>query len=182
MVDKADGGNGQGRSLRRSIPIGCASTMRPDMDADARPVALDRLLSAEAEYSPGTQKPSPDARQGAEDGPDCHFTDYRELLSRTVYPECREAPETEPTPSQALTGRQKSVIRMLACGQTSKEIASELGISPATVKCHVRAAVERLQARNRSHAIAILVVEDMGRFQHCRLVLGWNELAHKSQV
>ncbi|WP_346908578.1 helix-turn-helix transcriptional regulator [uncultured Roseibium sp.] len=56
-----------------------------------------------------------------------------------------------------LTTRQREVLEMLSTGLTDKQIAYELGISTATVKCHSRAAVQRMEAKNRIHAVALYV-------------------------
>lgn len=56
-----------------------------------------------------------------------------------------------------LTTRQREVLEMLSTGLTDKQIAYELGISTATVKCHTRAAVQRMEAKNRIHAVALFV-------------------------
>lgn len=57
----------------------------------------------------------------------------------------------------ALTRRQTEIIERLARGMNDKQIAYDLGISGATVKCHARGAVSRLNARNRLHAVALYV-------------------------
>lgn len=46
---------------------------------------------------------------------------------------------------------------MLARGMNDKQIAFELGISGATVKCHARGAVRQMEAKNRIHAVALFV-------------------------
>ncbi|WP_439529028.1 LuxR C-terminal-related transcriptional regulator [Pannonibacter sp.] len=56
-----------------------------------------------------------------------------------------------------LTDRQKDVMRMLAEGMINKQIAHRLDISVATVKTHIAAAVRRMKARNRIHAVAMLI-------------------------
>ncbi|MBD1544898.1 helix-turn-helix domain-containing protein [Roseibium aggregatum] len=60
-------------------------------------------------------------------------------------------------PFPELTTRQREVLQMLSTGLTDKQIAYELGISTATVKCHTRAAVQRMEAKNRLHAVALYV-------------------------
>ncbi|MGB6133148.1 MAG: response regulator transcription factor [Acidobacteriaceae bacterium] len=57
------------------------------------------------------------------------------------------------TPDSDLSVREREVLALLACGKTNKEIASELGISVATVKCHVSVILMRLQAADRTHAV-----------------------------
>jgi len=57
------------------------------------------------------------------------------------------------TPDSDLSVREREVLALLACGKTNKEIAGELGISVATVKCHVSVILMRLQASDRTHAV-----------------------------
>lgn len=65
-----------------------------------------------------------------------------------------EAPPTEPTrPLRDLTPRQRQVLLLIAEGNTSKEIASRLGISAKTVETHRRDLMNRLDI----HDIAGLV-------------------------
>lgn len=70
------------------------------------------------------------------------------------------------TPSQErlalLTERQKDVMRMLADGLINKQIAHRLDISVATVKTHIAAAVRRMRAKNRIHAVAMLIRAESG--------------------
>ena len=52
---------------------------------------------------------------------------------------------SEPTVSEELTQRQIEILRMIAQGRASKEIAYELGLSPKTVDVHRARIMERLQ-------------------------------------
>lgn len=56
---------------------------------------------------------------------------------------------------RALTDREEQVLFGLAEGLTTAEIASELHLSPETVKGYVGLVIEKFQARNRVHAIAL---------------------------
>ncbi|MCH7594059.1 MAG: response regulator transcription factor [Chloroflexi bacterium] len=53
-----------------------------------------------------------------------------------------------------LSARQKDVLRMVAKGDSTKEIADQLFMSPATVKRELRAIFDRLGVGNRAHAVA----------------------------
>ena len=55
-----------------------------------------------------------------------------------------------------LTERQKDCLRLVSEGYISKEIGRLLGISPATVDNHVRAALEVLRAPSRAEAARML--------------------------
>jgi DNA-binding NarL/FixJ family response regulator len=51
----------------------------------------------------------------------------------------------DPTAEQELTQRQVEILRLIAKGMASKEIAYELGLSPKTVDVHRARIMERLQ-------------------------------------
>ncbi len=59
----------------------------------------------------------------------------------------------EAVPAATLTGRQREVLRLLAEGQNTKEIAAELRVSPKTVEFHR----SRLMLRLRISSVAGLV-------------------------
>ncbi len=55
--------------------------------------------------------------------------------------------------SLGLSRRECEILDLLASGQSIKELARTLGISPNTVKTHVARVYEKLDARNRVEAI-----------------------------
>jgi DNA-binding NarL/FixJ family response regulator len=57
------------------------------------------------------------------------------------------------TPNSDLSPREREVLRLLARGESNKMIASHLGISEATVKCHVSVILMRLQVADRTQAV-----------------------------
>jgi DNA-binding NarL/FixJ family response regulator len=54
-----------------------------------------------------------------------------------------------------LTHRQREILQLLADGESTTVAARELGLSEETVKTHIKTALARLGARNRTHAVAI---------------------------
>ena len=54
-----------------------------------------------------------------------------------------------------LTLREQESLRLVAMGMTTAAAAERLGISPETVRTHVRNAMNKLGARTRAQAIAI---------------------------
>lgn len=56
--------------------------------------------------------------------------------------------ESEPGRSARLTTRQTEILRHVASGRTTKEIARELGISPKTVEFHRSRLMERIGVRD----------------------------------
>lgn len=54
-----------------------------------------------------------------------------------------------------LSVRQVEVMEQIIAGQTNKEIARSLGMSPGTVKVHIRNIFQRLGASTRTEAVAL---------------------------
>jgi DNA-binding NarL/FixJ family response regulator len=61
------------------------------------------------------------------------------------------------SPEALLSEREKEVIRLIACGKTNTEIASQLFLSPHTVKSHVSHILQKLDLPNRTE-VAIFAV------------------------
>ncbi|MEH0887429.1 response regulator transcription factor [Enterobacter sp. UNJFSC 003] len=55
-------------------------------------------------------------------------------------------------PLRALSERQREVLKLLAAGESNKEIGRSLNISAATVKVHLEALFRRLEVKNRTQA------------------------------
>jgi LuxR family quorum sensing-dependent transcriptional regulator len=53
-----------------------------------------------------------------------------------------------------LTDREIAVLRLLSYGHKEDKVAAQLKIGTETVRTHVKKAIGKLKARNRSHAIA----------------------------
>ena len=68
-------------------------------------------------------------------------------LGMTVFP-----PQDE-QPSVQLSGRERTVLDLIASGSTNREIAAELHLSPHTVKEHTSALYRRLDVRSRTEAV-----------------------------
>ena len=56
-------------------------------------------------------------------------------------------------PDSDLSPREQEVLELLVNGKSNKEIASELGITSATVKCHVSTILMRLNVSDRTQAV-----------------------------
>ncbi len=56
-------------------------------------------------------------------------------------------------PDSELSSREQEVLRRLVDGLTNKEIANLLGITEATVKCHVSTILMRLNVSDRTQAV-----------------------------
>jgi DNA-binding NarL/FixJ family response regulator len=56
---------------------------------------------------------------------------------------------------ELLTGREREVLAMLSRGMATKTIASDLEISPQTVKTHARTIYRKLGVTNRVQAVLL---------------------------
>ena len=77
-----------------------------------------------------------------------------EVSSQTE--ETRLPPSASPgAAGRALSRRELDVLRLAADGGANREIAERLGISEATVKTHMRSVLAKLDANDRTHAVAL---------------------------
>lgn len=70
-----------------------------------------------------------------------------------------------------MTPRQLDVLLRICDGKSSKAIARELGIAPATVKVHTRALLEEWHVENRTE-LAVRALERWGTFHNNRMRFG----------
>ncbi len=82
-------------------------------------------------------------------------------LTKTFIEEVRMAeggPSGNGTPGTTpLSKREREILQKVANGSTTKQVASELGISPHTVKTHLERIFEKLGANDRAQAVAIAI-------------------------
>ena len=57
--------------------------------------------------------------------------------------------------AEPLTDREVDVLRLVAKGNANKAIAGLLSLTEETVKSHIRNILSKLQANDRTHAVAI---------------------------
>jgi DNA-binding NarL/FixJ family response regulator len=76
-------------------------------------------------------------------------------LTRTFIEEVHLA--DSPGEAAPLSKREREILQKIANGATTKEVASELGISPHTVKTHLERIFEKLGANDRAQAVAIAI-------------------------
>jgi DNA-binding NarL/FixJ family response regulator len=56
-------------------------------------------------------------------------------------------------PNSELSAREREVLDLIVQGRSNKEIATDLGISESTVKCHVSVILMRLNVTDRTQAV-----------------------------
>jgi DNA-binding CsgD family transcriptional regulator len=59
---------------------------------------------------------------------------------------------------QPLSRRERQVVALVAGGATGREVGERLSVSAATVETHIRNAMRRLGARNRSHLVTLAIL------------------------
>jgi two-component system, NarL family, response regulator len=57
------------------------------------------------------------------------------------------------TPNSDLSPREREVLSLMVHGKSNREIATALGITEATVKCHVSVILARLEVNDRTQAV-----------------------------
>jgi DNA-binding NarL/FixJ family response regulator len=78
-------------------------------------------------------------------------------LTKTFIEEVRMG-EPEGAPRSApLSKREREILQKVADGSTTRQVATELGISPHTVKTHLERIFEKLGANDRAQAVAIAI-------------------------
>ena len=73
----------------------------------------------------------------------------------------RDASQRQPEPRAPLTGRQFEVLRLIAQGKTSAEIAEELAVTEGTVKWHVKQILAKTASASRAEAVARVLGGDV---------------------
>jgi DNA-binding NarL/FixJ family response regulator len=77
-------------------------------------------------------------------------------LTKTFIQEAQAVSGDEPRPTP-LSKREREILQKVADGATTRQVASELGISPHTVKTHLERIFEKLGASDRAQAVAIAI-------------------------
>ena len=77
-------------------------------------------------------------------------------LTKTFMEEVQLA-ESGGSRSTPLSKREREILQKVADGSTTRLVASDLGISPHTVKTHLERIFEKLGAKDRAQAVAIAI-------------------------
>jgi len=76
-------------------------------------------------------------------------------------------PPYGPSSVQALSERQLQILHLIALGHADSDVARLLSIAEVTVRSHVHHLLTRLNARNRTHAVAIAYRLGIVRINDC---------------
>ncbi len=131
-------------TIRRNLPkvVVVAAVLDPPARAAATEAGVTTVLS----------RSEADHRQLAAAIRQAHFGDAAPALAPVSHPNFRRGWEKT---AQGLTARDRDVLRYLAEGCDTAEIARQLAYSEPTIKNVIQRLFEQLQARNRPHAVAI---------------------------
>jgi DNA-binding NarL/FixJ family response regulator len=78
-------------------------------------------------------------------------------LTKTFIEEVRLGEGGEGPKAAPLSKREREILQKVADGSTTRQVATELGISPHTVKTHLERIFEKLSANDRAQAVAIAI-------------------------
>jgi two-component system nitrate/nitrite response regulator NarL len=121
------------RDLARALAAGAAGYLLKTAEADWLVGAILRVVDGESVVSP-------------------------EMTSKLVAALRQASAPVAPAPADALSPREREILRELARGGSNKEIARALDIAETTVKVHVQNVLRKLELPSRVHA-ALYAVE-----------------------
>lgn len=78
---------------------------------------------------------------------------------------CRGNGDGDMTTTAKLSPREEQCLALAALGLTYRQIAAQLGLSKSTVHVHMKAVITKVGARNTTHAVAIVLAEEIARVQ-----------------
>jgi two-component system nitrate/nitrite response regulator NarL len=122
------------QDLLEALKNGASGYLLKDMDPDALVIALRDINADKTVVAP-------------------HLTS---VLVRFVQGDTNTAEQQGPF--NALTPREREILKLIADGQGNKLIARNLGISDGTVKLHVKAVLRKLEVHSRVEA-AVMYIE-----------------------
>jgi DNA-binding NarL/FixJ family response regulator len=123
-------------------------------DDCAAPFERAQTLLALADLHDARGEPDSAGRQRDAAQAICAELGATRVLARRAVPTKRARPEPYPA---GLTAREVEVLRLLAQGESNREIASALFLSVRTVERHLSNAYGKIAARNRADATAYAV-------------------------
>jgi DNA-binding NarL/FixJ family response regulator len=86
-------------------------------------------------------------------------------VARTAMEEANPAAPGAPDPYDALTDREKQVLKLVAEGKSNKEVAELLGISVKTAMSHREHVMEKLGVHNRTELVRFAIKQGVIRIE-----------------
>ena len=129
--------SGDERDLVEALRNGAKGYLLKDMEPDDVVAALREIIKGETVVAPN----------------------LTQILAKVVKGE--DPLESEQSPLDNLTPREREMLSLLAEGQSNKVIARNLGISDGTVKLHVKAILRKLDIHSRVEAAVIAVEQGL---------------------
>ncbi len=129
--------SGDERDLVEALRNGAKGYLLKDMEPDNVVAALREIIKGETVVAPN----------------------LTQILAKVVKGE--DPLESELSPLDNLTPREREILSLLAEGQSNKVIARNLGISDGTVKLHVKAILRKLSIHSRVEAAVIAVEQGL---------------------
>jgi DNA-binding NarL/FixJ family response regulator len=109
--------------LQSAVEAGAQGFLLKDAEPEELKLAIERVVAGETMIAPGTMQ------------------------------RLRQNSSSVDTVAARLTERELGVLRLVAGGYSNKEIGRVLGISDGTVKNHMTEILQKLDARDRTHAV-----------------------------
>ena len=69
--------------------------------------------------------------------------------------------ESRRGPESKLTAREREVVRLVALGSTTRQIAADLHLSPDTIRSHVRNSMAKIGAHTRAQLVALVLADGL---------------------
>lgn len=129
------------QDLFEAIRSGAYGYLLKSMDADELVECIEQARQGIPPFSPGLA-----ARL---------LTEFARLARPVAEaPEVSPAPTPEPNPAAKLTARQRQVLALVAQGNSYKETAQKLGLSPRTIKYHMTEIMALFHLEHRAEVLA----------------------------
>jgi DNA-binding NarL/FixJ family response regulator len=153
---------GQVRQLHPDVILLGTPLTNGDLRSTLEAVRADSPTSAVLAVCDGDRERGNELVEAGASGVVHQIADAAELLQavRAVASGTRVvagAPESEFVPPETLSARERSILTLLADGNTNAEIGGKLFLATKTVERQVATIARKLKARNRAHAAAIAV-------------------------
>jgi DNA-binding CsgD family transcriptional regulator len=85
------------------------------------------------------------------------------FMERAITLRGLRAPSVTETDESNITLREREILGLAAKGKTSAEIAEALHISSLTAQTHIKNAIRKMQASNKTHAVSLAIARGLVR-------------------